>query len=79
MLFGTMLVWGLFGFWAGDAYQRHDWVRFGVGFGLWVVFPIGIVAKRLLEQVLWRREWERRYHRKWSESEAARFEKERGS
>ncbi len=76
ILVGSMLLWGLFGFWAGDAYRRHDWVGFSLPFFLWVVFPVGVVGKQLVTQTLWRREWERRYGKKWSESGAAKLERQ---
>jgi hypothetical protein len=73
---GSVLLWGLFGFWTGDAYRRHDLVGFWIGVALWVVLPVGAAVKILVSQALWRREWERRYGMPWSQSEAARMERE---
>jgi hypothetical protein len=70
---GSALLWGLFGFWTGNAYARHDWVGFGIGFLIWVVWPIGIAVKRLVSDARWRREWERRFGKPWRESEAAKM------
>jgi Na+-driven multidrug efflux pump len=75
---GSVLLWGLFGFWTGEAYQRHDSFAVWFGVGLWVIFPLATAMRIVISQARWRREWARRHGKPWSESEAARLERERG-
>jgi hypothetical protein len=71
---GSVLLWGFFGFGAGYAYRNHDMVGFGLGLALWIIFPVGLAVRRLVSQARWRREWERRYGKPWTESEAAKIQ-----
>jgi len=70
--FTMMILWGVFGFWTGSAYERGDEVGFYFGLLLTFGFPIGFAVKRLASEWSRRREWERRYGKPYSESERAK-------
>jgi hypothetical protein len=77
---GSVLLWGWWGFLTGEQYQKHDMFGFWFGICIWIVFPLGIAAKRLLDEHLWHKKWEREYGngRSWKESEAAQIRRKIG-
>jgi hypothetical protein len=52
-------------------------VSFWFGLAVWILLPAGAAAKLVVSQMLWRREWERRYGMSWSQSEAPKMDRER--